>query len=482
MTIAAAEEYDAIIIGASRATMYLGPALAQTGRRVAIVDQKYLGGTCVNVGCVPTKTMVTSARVAHLARRAAEYGVHTGDVSVDLAEVRKRKDELVGRLRALPEGLIAQMEGLDFVLGTARFKGDRSVKVALDDGTARALSAEAIFIDTGARPAVPPIPGLDSVPTLDSTSIMELDTLPDHLLVLGGGYIGVEFAQMFRRFGSRVTIVQRDGQLLSREDPDVADELAKILREDGIEVLLDAQTAEARPTADGVELTVEMPAGAGVLSGSHLLVAAGRAPNTDGLNLAAAGVETDPRGFVRVNDRLETDVPGIYALGDVTPGPAFTHAAFDDFRVLSANLIAGVGATTAGRVIPHVLFSDPQLGRIGLSETEARQQGRNIRVARLPMNHPGPTRAQELGETRGLLKVVVDADTDQILGAAILSVEGGELMAVLQVAMLGQLPYTAIRDAIFAHPTHAESLNDLFMALDMPMPTPEPAGPAEVTV
>jgi pyruvate/2-oxoglutarate dehydrogenase complex dihydrolipoamide dehydrogenase (E3) component len=468
MTIAPTQHYDAIIIGASRAAIHLGAALAQAGRRTALIDRKYLGGTCVNVGCTPTKTMAASARVAHVARRAAEYGVRAGEVTVELAAVRKRKDDLVGLMRTLPEGLIAQIDELDFVRGTASFTGAKSVQVAHDDGTVRALASDMFFIDTGARSFVPPIPGLNSVPTLDSTSIMELDMLPDHLLILGGGYVGVEFAQMYRRFGSQVTIVQRDGQLLSREDPDVAQELTTILREEGVQVLLGSTAAEARRTEGGLELVVESDDGTKTLSGSHLLVAVGRVPNTDGLEVAAAGVETDERGFVRVNERLETNVPGIYAFGDVTPGPAFTHAAFDDFRVLSANILRGAGATVTGRVIPYVVFTDPQLGRVGLSETDARQQGRSIRVAKLPMNYMGPTRAQELGETRGLLKVVVDAETDEILGAAVLSVEGGEVMAVLQVAMMGQLPYTAIRDAIFAHPTLVESLNDLFMSLDMP--------------
>jgi pyruvate/2-oxoglutarate dehydrogenase complex dihydrolipoamide dehydrogenase (E3) component len=468
MPIAPTQHYDAVIIGASRAAIYLASALAQAGRRTVLIDRKFLGGTCVNVGCTPTKTMVTSARVAHVARRAAEYGVHGGEVTVELAEVRKRKDELVGLLRTLPEGVIAQMHGLDFVLGAARFTDAKTVEVALDDGTVRSLASDLIFIDTGARTYVPPIPGLDKVPALDSTSIMELDTLPDHLLVLGGGYIGVEFAQMFRRFGSRVTIVERDTQLMSREDRDVAEELTTVLRAEGIQVLLGATAAEARRAESGIELVVEKVEGTKTLSGSHLLVAVGRVPNTDGLEVAAAGIETDERGFIRVNERLETNVAGIYAFGDVTPGPAFTHAAFDDVRVLSANILRGGGATIGGRVVPYVVFTDPQLGRVGLSESEARHQGRDIRVAKLPMDYLGPTRAQELGETRGLLKVVVDAETDEILGAAVLSVEGGEVMAVLQVAMLGRLPYTAIRDAIFAHPTLVESLSDLFMELDMP--------------
>ena len=462
------EEYDAIVIGASKAAVFFSPTLAQAGWRTALIEREYLGGVCVNVGCTPTKTMVASARVAHFARRAGEYGVQTGPVTVDLAAVRQRKRDVVGLISAIPKFLIDQTEGLDLVMGEASFLDSQSVEVRSDDGSVRLLTADRIFIDTGGRPSVPPIPGLDSVPSLDSTSIMELDTLPDHLVILGGGYVGLEFSQMFQRFGSRVTIVQRDKQLLPREDPDVAEEVAKILREDGIDLLLDAECVKVEQTADGdVQLTLKTAQGEQLLSGSDLLVATGRVPNTERLNLEAAGVRTDDRGFVDVNERLETNVPGIYAFGDVTPGPAHTHRAFDDQRLLRTNLTKGGNRTTAGRIVPYTVFIDPQLGRVGLTETEARAQGRNIRVAKSTMDYPTPHRARELGETRGLMKVVIDADTDQILGAAILAVEGGEMMSVLQVAMMGKLPYTAIRDAIFTHPTLAEMLADLFTFMDM---------------
>jgi pyruvate/2-oxoglutarate dehydrogenase complex dihydrolipoamide dehydrogenase (E3) component len=303
---------------------------------------------------------------------------------------------------------------------------------------------------------------------------MELDTIPEHLLVLGGGYIGLEFGQMFRHFGSKVTIVQQGPQLLSREDPDVAEEVAKILAEDGIDVLLETNALKAEQSETGqVQLTVKTPtAEERTLTGSHLLVAVGRVPNADGLNLKVAGILIDEQGFIRVNERLETNVPGICGMGDVKGGPAFTHIAFDDNRILRTNLLMAGNATTTGRQVPYTVFIDPQLGRVGLSETEALAQGRNIRVAKLPMNYFGPSRAREVNETRGFMKAVVDADTDQILGAAILGVEGGEIITVLEVAMMGNLPYTAIRDGIFAHPTLAESLNDLFMAMDMPMPMP----------
>ena len=462
--------YDAIIIGSSRAAIFLSISLAQAGKRTAMIERENLGGTCVNVGCTPTKTMVASARVAYLANKAAEYGVHTGPVSVNLAEVIQRKRALVDTLRDYPRGMIDMTPGLDLVMGEARFTGSHSVEVRSGDGEVQDLTAETIFINTGLRVAVPPIPGLEEVPRLDNASIMELETLPERLLVLGGGYIGLEFGQMFRRFGSQVTIVQRGGQLLDREDPDVAEEVAKIMREDGIEVLLSTSAVKAASSGQNqIQLTVDTPQGERAIDGSHLLLAAGRVPNTEALNLDAAAVETDDRGFVKVNERLETSAPGIYAFGDVKGGPAFTHIAFDDFRILRANLLMGMNATTTGRMVPYTVFIDPQLGRIGLSESEAQAQGRSFRVAKLPMDYMAPSRAREMGETRGFMKVIVDAENQQVLGAAILGIEGGEIASILQVAMMGNLPYTALRDGIFSHPTLAESLNDLFMSMDMPM-------------
>ena len=474
--MANSEEYATIIIGASKAALFLSPAFVQAGWRTALIEREYLGGVCVNVGCTPTKTMIASARVAQLARRAAEYGVHTGPVTVDVAAVRQRKRDLVSLISAFPAGLIEQTEGLDLVMGEASFIDSKSVEVRLNDGGVRRLTADKVFINTGARPSKPPIPGLDSVPSLDSTSIRELDILPDHLVILGGGIVALEFSQMFRRFGSRVTIVEHGKQLLPREDLDVAEEVANILREDGIEVLLDAECIKVEQTADGdVQLTLKTPQGEQLLVGSHLLVATSRVPNTERLNLEAAGVRANDRGLIEMNERLETNVAGIYAFGDVTPGPAHTHKAFEDMRILRTNLVMAGDRTAEGRVVPYTVFIDPQLGRIGLTETEARAQGRNIRVAKVPMNYPLLTRARELGESRGFIKAVIDADTGQILGAAILAVEGGEMMSVLQVAMMGKLPYTAIRDGIFTHPTLAEMLSDLFVFMDMPPPMPAPS-------
>jgi len=370
--------------------------------------------------------------------------------------------------RNVAQGTMEKIEGVELFMGRASFTGPKSVEVRLNDDGVRHLTADKIIIDTGAKPTKPPIPGMDSVPALDSTSIMELDTLPEHLLVLGGGYIGLEFCQMFRRYGSQVTVVHSGKQLLTREDPDVAEEVAKILREDGVEVILEADTSKAERVRNGnIQLAIGTPEEERTLTGSHLLVATGRAPNTKGLNLEAAGLQTDSSGAIQVNERLETSQPGIYAMGDVKGEPAFTHIAFDDFRILRKNLVENGNATTTGRLVSYTVFIDPQLGRVGLSETEARAQGRNIRIAKIPMT--ASLRALDISEPRGFMKAVVDADTNLILGAAVLGVEGGEIMSVLQVAMMGNLPYTAIRDATFTHPTLAEVLNDLFTSMDMPI-------------
>lgn len=453
--------YDAIIIGSGQGGNPLAYALAGAGRKTAVIEREHAGGTCVNVGCTPTKTMVASARVAHLDRRSADYGVQDGPVAVDMVRVRQRKRDIVDSFRGGSEKRLLSTENLDLVMGEARFTGPREIEVSLNDGGTAQLSADKVFINVGARPGGAPIDGLDDVPSLDSTSVMELDEVPEHLLVLGGGYVGLEFAQMFRRFGSEVTIVQRGKQLLAREDADVADAVADILREDGVEVLL--QTEAQRVAWDGagrIQLTARNEDGERTLVGSHLLVAIGRPPNTDLLNLEAAGVETDKRGFIQVNEKLETNVEGIYALGDVKGGPAFTHVSYDDFHILNTNVLEGGNATITDRLVPYTVFIDPQLGRVGLSETEATGKGLNIRVAKMPMTRVA--RALETDETRGFMKAIVDADTDQILGGAVLGIEGGEIASMIQIAMMGKLPYTALRDGMFSHPTLAESLNNLF--------------------
>ena len=409
--------------------------------------------------------MAASARVAYLARRASDYGVETGRVEVNLAQVRERKQKVVERFRNGAEECLETTANLDLIRGEASFIDARTVKVEGAGHDALRLSGEKIFINTGAKPVIPPIDGLNRVPSLDSTSIMELDALPKHLLIVGGGYIAIEFGQMFRRYGSQVTIIERGEQLLAREDSDVAEEVYKILREDGIDVRLKARASRVETNEQGeIQLTVSGDGGEATVKGSHLLIATGRRPNVDHLNLGAAGVEMDEKGYVKVNDRLETNVPGIYAIGDIKPGPAFTHISYDDFRIIQANLLQNGNARIEGRPVPYTIFMDPQLGRVGLTEKEARAQGRSIRVAKLSMDNVA--RGIEFGETRGFMKAIVDAETNQILGCAILGMEGGEVMSVLQVAMMGKLPYTVIRDGIFAHPTLAESLNNLFMAMD----------------
>src|SRR5258708_2954713 len=457
--------YDAVVIGAGQPGGRVSTALARAGRKTAIIERVHVGGTCINEGCTPTKTMVASARVAYLARRAADYGVHTGPISIDMTKVRQRKRDIVNNFRSGSERRIESTAGVDLLMGEARFSGPKSVDVRLNSGETLQLTAETIFINTADRPSDPAVPGLEHVATLNSTTIMELDSVPEHLLILGGGYVGLEFGQMFRRFGSRVTIVQRGAQLLTREDADVAEEVAKILREDGIDVLLQTSAERVEPGDAGtIRLTVKAPDGERTLIGSHLLQAAGRTPNTEQLNLAATGVAINKRGSIPVNERLETDVAGIYALGDVKGGPAFTHISYDDYRIIRTNLIEGGHATITDRFVPYTVFIDPQLGRIGLTEQEAREQGRNIRVAKIPMSYVA--RALEVDESRGFMKAIVDAQTKQILGAAVLGIEGGEVMAMLEIAMLGKLPYTVLKEAIFAHPTLAESLNNLFMSLD----------------
>jgi pyruvate/2-oxoglutarate dehydrogenase complex dihydrolipoamide dehydrogenase (E3) component len=460
----ALERFDAIVLGTGQAGKPLALDLAAAGRRTAVVERGPVGGTCVNVGCTPTKAMVASARVAYLARRAADFGVRCGSVAVDMAQVRARKQAIVDEFRNGGQRRLEKAENVELIFGDARFTGPKVVEVTLKSGGVRAMTAGDIFINTGARPARPGLDGLDTVAALDSTSIMELGTLPEHLVVLGGGYVGLEFAQMFRRFGSAVTVVQHGSQLLGREDPDVADEVRKVLEEDGIEALLQTEAVRVRPDGRGVALEVRGPAGGRTVAGSHLLVATGRVPNSEGLNLASTGVRVDGRGFIPANDRLETNVPGIYALGDVKGGPAFTHISYDDYRIIRNNLLRGGQSTTKGRLVPYTVYIDPQLGRIGLTEQEARAQGRKVRVAKIPMSWVA--RALEMSEPRGFIKAVVDAESRLILGAAVLGVEGGEIMSMLQIAMMGGLPYTALEDGIFAHPALAEGLNTLFTSME----------------
>jgi pyruvate/2-oxoglutarate dehydrogenase complex dihydrolipoamide dehydrogenase (E3) component len=458
--MSASDQYQAIVIGSGQGGNPLCAALAGAGLRTALIERKHVGGTCINEGCTPTKTMVASARVAYLARRGADYGVQTGAIGIDMQRIRQRKRDIVNTFRDGGQARIEKTANLELIFGEASFAGPKSVLVKLNAGGQRVLSADQIFINAGARPAVPAVDGLKDVPFLDSTSIMELDAVPEHLLVLGGGYVGLEFGQMFRRFGSRVSVVQSGAQLLAREDADVAAEIAAILRQDGIEIVLNAKMAMVAKSDKQIRLTVHVGHAPQVFEGSHLLVAAGRTPNTDSLNVSAAGIAVDRGGFIHVNSKLETSAAGIFALGDIKGGPAFTHISYDDFRILRTNLIEKGSASTDGRMVPYTAFIDPELGRIGISEAEARAQNKNVRVAKMPMSYVA--RALETDESRGFMKAIVDSASGQILGAAVLGIEGGEIMAMLEIAMMGKLPYTALRDATFAHPTLAESLNNLF--------------------
>jgi pyruvate/2-oxoglutarate dehydrogenase complex dihydrolipoamide dehydrogenase (E3) component len=454
------DHYQAIVIGSGQGGNPLCLALATAGLRTALIERSHIGGTCINEGCTPTKTMIASGRVAYLARRGKDYGVRTGEIRIDMQRVRQRKRDIVERFRSGGEKRLEQTANLDLIFGEASFAGPKTITVRLKDGGARMLSADRIFINAGARPSVPKLEGLADVPFLDSTSIMELDAVPEHLIVLGGGYVGLEFGQLFRRLGSRVTIVQSRGQLLGGEDADIAAEVLAILRQEGLEVLLDSKAERVGKAAGQIQLTVRAGDESRVLQGSHLLIATGRTPNTDTLNVGAAGIATDERGFIKVNAKLETNVEGVYALGDIKDGPAFTHISYDDFRILRTNLLEKGNATTENRYVPYAVFIDPQLGRVGISETEARAQGKKFRIAKMPMNYVA--RALEVDESRGFMKAIVDAESGQILGAAVLGIEGGEIMSMLELAMMGHLPYTTLRDGIFAHPTLAESLNNLF--------------------
>ena len=463
----AASSYDVIVIGAGQGGGPLAGALANASWAVALIERAHVGGTCVNEGCTPTKTMIASARVAHLARRAADYGVHTGAISVDLEAVRKRKRDVVDAFRSGSRSAIEDTDGLDLIEGKASFVDPHTVSVVMDDGSAQRLWAERIVINTGERPVIPPIDGLDTVDYLTSTTIMELADVPDHLIVLGGGYIGLEFGQMFRRFGTDVTIIDQGDQLVHREDPDVAHALAEILRDDDIRVLLSTTMASATQRADGtIAVALDGPDAPKRLTGSHLLVASGRQPNTEALHLERAGVKTTERGYVRVNNRLETSADHIVALGDVKGGPAFTHISYDDYRIVRDNWLDGADRTIDGRLVPYTLFTDPQLGRVGLSEQEAINRGLDVQIARMPMSQVA--RAIETDETRGLMKAVVDRQTHEILGAAILGPEGGEIMSALQMAMMGGVTADTIRESAFAHPTFTESLNNLFRDLEDP--------------
>ncbi|MGI4979064.1 MAG: mercuric reductase [Janthinobacterium lividum] len=461
----AVEHFDAVVIGSGQGGNPLAKAMMKQGWKTAVIERRYPGGTCVNDGCTPSKTIDASARVAYLAKRGDDFGIRTGAVTTDLHTVWARKQKIVLASRK-SNGDALEGENGTLIMGTASFSevqadGDEHrISVILQDGGARELQTSRVFLNTGERPHPPEVEGLDTTPYLDSTRIMELQEVPEHLVILGAGYIALEFAQMFLRFGAKVTALERGERLAAHEDDDVAACLRGILEEDGIEVLTCSAVTRISGTEGTVTLEVEVDDKPRTIEGSHLLVATGRTPNVESLHLERVGVKQKEHGYVEVNDRLETSTPGIWALGDVKGGPAFTHISYDDFRIVRANLLEGGNASVKDRLLSYVMFTDPELARVGLSEAEAAKQGRTVRVAEVPMRMMA--RAGEMAETRGMIKVLVDPETQQILGATVLGVDGGEVMAQIQIAMWGKLPYPVLREGVFAHPTKSEVLNTLF--------------------
>ncbi|HEY3640254.1 MAG TPA: mercuric reductase [Xanthobacteraceae bacterium] len=452
------ERFQNVVLGSGEAGKYIAWELARWGQRVAVVEKGLIGGSCPNIACLPSKNVIHSAKVVELVRHAATFGLRLGPWTLDMAGVRQRKRELVDGLIAIHKARFAA-DGLEFILGEGRFVAPGTIEVRLPQGGIRHLKGERVFLDLGTRAAVPDIPGLSGAAPLTHVEALELDRLPEHLIVLGGGYVGLEMAQAFRRFGSRVTVIEQAPQLAPREDPDVADAVRAIFADDGIDVVLEAaiDTIDGR-SGDQVGVGLRTGAGERKIDGTDLLVAAGRMPNTRGIGLEGAGVELDVRGYIKVNERLETTAPGIWAMGECAGSPQFTHVAFDDFRVVRDNL-AGRSRTTRDRLIPYCVFIDPELGRVGLGEAEAKRRGVAIRVARLPMS--SVLRARAIGETRGFMKALIDARSDRILGFTMLGSGAGEVIAAVQSAMLAGLPYTRLRDAILTHPTMAEGIGVL---------------------
>jgi pyruvate/2-oxoglutarate dehydrogenase complex dihydrolipoamide dehydrogenase (E3) component len=460
------KQYDVIVIGAGQAGGPLAKKLALAGKKTALIEKRWIGGTCVNDGCTPTKSWVASAKMAYMAGNSAALGVKIKSYAIDMPKIKKRKDEIVHLFR---DGSLKGLEatkGLDVIFGDATFTGDKTISVKLNEGgKTKELKAELFFINTGAKTFIPEIEGLKDIDYLTSTTILDLDQVPEHLLIIGGNYIGLEFGQMFRRFGSKVSILEKSGRIVSREDEDVSAELSKILKDEHIAIHVNTTVLKLRKKqGDKITVTVLTDGLEKKIKCSHILIAVGRIPQTKELNLAKTGVETDERGVITVNDELETNIPGIYALGDVKGGPAFTHISYNDYTIVYRNLVKNEKLTIKNRPVPYCMFTDPQLGRIGLNETEAKKRKLNYKVAKLPMAYVA--RAIETGDTRGFMKAIVDADTKQILGATILGAEGGETMTTLQMAMMGGITYEEIRWFVFAHPLYAESLNNLFMALE----------------
>ena len=452
------EPVEVLVLGSGFGGKLLAWHMAQSGRRTAVVERRWVGGSCPNIACLPSKNEIWSARIAHLARHALEFGTVTSPATTDMAKVRQRKRDMVDAEIALHLQNY-EKTGAELIMGTGRFVAAKTLEVRLNDGGTRVLAGDQIFLNLGTHAAIPNVPGLEAVRPLTHIEALELDYLPSHLFVLGGGYVGLELAQAYRRFGSRVTVIE-SGQVMSREDPDVAVEVQRILSDEGIQFLVGAETLEVHGrSGEEVSLRVRTSAGEQQIAGSDILVAAGRVPNTAGIGLEEVGIELDGRGYIRVNERLETTVPSVWAIGECAGSPQFTHVSIDDFRVIRDNL-AGGQRSTRDRLVPYCMFTEPPLAHVGLSEDEAQRQGIDTRVARLPMN--AVRRTATTGETQGFMKVLVGGSDDRILGFTMIGAEAGEVMATVQTAMLANLPYPKLRDAILAHPTMAEGLGSLF--------------------
>lgn len=454
------KEFDAIVIGAGQAGVPLAKKLALAGWHTALVEKRWVGGTCVNDGCTPTKALVASARLAYMAERGKDLGIEIPTVKVDFKAVMDRKDGIVQKSRKGTESGIEGTENLTLIYGEARFTDKHTVDIA-----EQSYTAKHIFINVGDSPVVPDVEGVHDIEYLTSTTILELEEVPEHLIIVGGGYIGLEFGQMFSRFGSRVSLFEHGDRLMPKEDIDVCEVVSGFFKEEGIDVQTDAKVVAFKKTADGkIDVSVEIDGKTQNYTCSHVLLASGRKPQTEKLGLEHTDVKCDEDGHIEVDDHLKTSAEGIYALGDVKGGPAFTHISYNDYIVVTDNLLDKGNKSIRDRMIPYCMFTDPQLGRIGITETQAEEKGLEYEVAKLPMEHVA--RAIETGQTRGFMKAVVDKNTKQILGATIIGEQGGEIMSILQMAMMGKITYEEIRSTIFAHPLYAESLNNLFMSLD----------------
>lgn len=458
-----AEKFDLIVLGGGKGGKSLAMAMGPAGQKVALIERGQIGGTCINVACIPTKTMVASAKLAEMANRAEHFGIVLPKPGNSIASVIERKRRIVKGMVDQHWKLFTATPGMELILGTGKFLSSTEIEVTGEAGARRVLTADRIVVNTGSKTLIPEIPGLETVPYLTSTSIMEIDTLPEHLAIVGGGYIALEFAQIFARLGSRVTVLLRGKQFLPREDSDIAEAVFKVLEDEGVTFKFNTEIESVKQVDTGI--AIECSGGADTeVECSHLMLAIGRVPNTANLDLAAAGINSDAQGNIVVNERLETSAAGIWAIGDCKGGPLFTHASWDDFRILKHNFLNGGKRTTTDRLMPYTLFIDPELGRVGLTEAQARKSGLDILVAKIPASKI--PRANTSGETRGLLKAVLDNNSGQILGCSLLCHSAGEVMSVVQMAMLGKVPYKEVRDTIFTHPTMAEALNILFASVE----------------